>query len=521
MDSAAEDRNRAIVLAHEPSFRLGAVEVRPATRELVGPRGREVLEPRVMQVLVALARAGGGFLTRDDLTRSCWDGRVVGEDAITRVVSRLRRATEGVGRDGWTLETVTKVGYRLVPADHDPAAAVTAPSPRAAAPSRRLALAAAAGAGVAALGGGALWWRARTPAIPPKARELYVRGSEALRPGLPETNSQAQGFLREAVVEAPDWAEAWGALARAYTGALAYTPPQQQAGVFAQAEAAARRALELDPDDPQGLAALALLAPTYRNWAKAEALYNRALAGGAAPPGIEFVYARLLAEVGRMKDCVVRAQAAVAGDEFATWNHYMLGIGLWSAGRVEEADRAVGKALARWPRHYVFWFLQQNILAFSGRADRAVAMGEDRANWPINIPTPDVEIHLLTARALASGSRADTDAAAAAYLAAARRGVGYAENAVLSLPALGRLDDAFAVARALYFGEGFPMQEQRFASGRFDIAKRRRTHMLFMPPTRSLRADPRFPRLVADLGIADYWKTTGKGPDDPAWARPA
>ena len=99
-----------IHLAHERPFRLGEVEVWPATREVVGPRGRAVLEPRVMQVLVALARAEGEVVSRDDLTASCWEGRVVGEDAISRVISRLRRLSEGVGRDGWTLETVTKVG---------------------------------------------------------------------------------------------------------------------------------------------------------------------------------------------------------------------------------------------------------------------------------------------------------------------------------------------------------------------------------------------------------------------------
>src|SRR4051794_11189522 len=78
--STAQDQEAglAIQLARERPFRLGAVEVRPATREVVGPDGREVLEPRVMQVLVALARAGGETVTREDLTESCWEGRIVG-----------------------------------------------------------------------------------------------------------------------------------------------------------------------------------------------------------------------------------------------------------------------------------------------------------------------------------------------------------------------------------------------------------------------------------------------------------
>ncbi|WP_368855478.1 winged helix-turn-helix domain-containing protein, partial [Klebsiella pneumoniae] len=63
-----------IDLAHEAEFRLGALEVRPALRQLVRDDGvEEILEPRVMQVLVALAGASGAILSRDDLTRTCWE----------------------------------------------------------------------------------------------------------------------------------------------------------------------------------------------------------------------------------------------------------------------------------------------------------------------------------------------------------------------------------------------------------------------------------------------------------------
>ncbi|WP_297695100.1 hypothetical protein, partial [Phenylobacterium sp.] len=47
-----------------------------------------VLEPRVMQVLVALARERGEIVSRDDLIASCWAGRIVGEDAINRCTFR-------------------------------------------------------------------------------------------------------------------------------------------------------------------------------------------------------------------------------------------------------------------------------------------------------------------------------------------------------------------------------------------------------------------------------------------------
>lgn len=103
-----------INLVEEPAFRLGALDVRPSTRELVTAQERQTLEPRVMQVLVALAKADGQTVTRDQLVASCWDGRIVGDDALNRVISVLRRTEERFGRGAFVIETVPKAGYRLM-----------------------------------------------------------------------------------------------------------------------------------------------------------------------------------------------------------------------------------------------------------------------------------------------------------------------------------------------------------------------------------------------------------------------
>lgn len=99
-------------LTHEPDFVLGKVQVRPGRREIVGAAWRGIIDPRVMQVLVALARAQGEVVSRDDLIESCWDGVIVGEDAINRCINRLRRTAEASG-NAFSIETVPRVGYRL------------------------------------------------------------------------------------------------------------------------------------------------------------------------------------------------------------------------------------------------------------------------------------------------------------------------------------------------------------------------------------------------------------------------
>lgn len=101
-------------LAHEADFRLGPLTVMPSQRRVRGPRGTASLEPRVMQVLVALADPVGTTLSRDDLIQRCWDTRIVGDASINRVISLLRTALREAGGEAVTIETIPKVGYRLL-----------------------------------------------------------------------------------------------------------------------------------------------------------------------------------------------------------------------------------------------------------------------------------------------------------------------------------------------------------------------------------------------------------------------
>ena len=145
-------------LAAEATFHLGLLEVSPPTCVVTWPGGRKVLQPRVMQVLVMLAHACGAVVSRDALIAECWDGRVVGEDAITRVMVQLRRLAQLTDGLGYELETIPRVGYRLAPADA--AGPAAAGSGRDNPISRRAALAGGAMA-VALAGGGAVLLRDR------------------------------------------------------------------------------------------------------------------------------------------------------------------------------------------------------------------------------------------------------------------------------------------------------------------------------------------------------------------------
>lgn len=102
---------RLIDLALEPAFALAGLEVRPATLEVLAGERREQLEPRIMQVLVALAGRRGEVVSRDELVQRCWGGRVVGDDSINRCIFQLRKLAESLG--GFEIVTVPRVGFRL------------------------------------------------------------------------------------------------------------------------------------------------------------------------------------------------------------------------------------------------------------------------------------------------------------------------------------------------------------------------------------------------------------------------
>ncbi|HEX5121758.1 MAG TPA: winged helix-turn-helix domain-containing protein [Rhodanobacteraceae bacterium] len=121
-------------LAAEADFVLGDLAIHPSVREVVRGGERHQVEPRVMQVLVALARANGAVVSRDELISRCWDGRVVGEAAINRCIFKLRElAVAGEGGASFQIETIARVGYRLEAVDRAghplPPVAATAPAP--------------------------------------------------------------------------------------------------------------------------------------------------------------------------------------------------------------------------------------------------------------------------------------------------------------------------------------------------------------------------------------------------------
>ena len=115
MSASTHPENDArINLGECEDFELGGLRVCPAAREASRDGQRHELEPKVVQVLVALASARPKVVSRDRLIEQCWDGRIVGDDALNRCIVALRHLAKEFSPPPFAIETVPRVGYRLV-----------------------------------------------------------------------------------------------------------------------------------------------------------------------------------------------------------------------------------------------------------------------------------------------------------------------------------------------------------------------------------------------------------------------
>lgn len=111
----AKASDASINLAQEADFGILGLNLSPQTCRVVANNITTRVEPKVMEVLVLLARAQGQNITRDQLTAACWEGRIVTEDAITRTLSKARKIGTLTSPPAFRIETRAKIGVRLVP----------------------------------------------------------------------------------------------------------------------------------------------------------------------------------------------------------------------------------------------------------------------------------------------------------------------------------------------------------------------------------------------------------------------
>lgn len=471
--SLAED---PLDLTRLQDLSLGGVRIIPSARTVRGAAGKAVIEPRMMQVLVTLAREPGRLVTRESLLELCWRGAPVGDDSLNRAVAGLRRAFRETAGDEVRIDTVPGAGYILAVGEDN---------------------------------------AARNEADEQDVAAAIEAGWHSWKLGLPKVDQEALDQLRRACAARPQRADAHGMRALVLRNAAEYADLDLCPSLVRECEAAASQALALNPRESRARLALIGLPPLFGDWLPRRRKLLDVL--DQAPEDVIAMH-----DLGILEMATGRPSAAAALNDrlmelepLAAGFHYKRTYLLWSIGRLAEMDRVADRAMQLWPRHPAIWFARFWSLAFTERPRQALQQLGDSSARP-DLPAPVLATLHQTLRALADpGDEQAREAAVAANLEAAERGPAQSVAAIIQLAGLGAVNGAFKAA------EGYLLRRGSISVGLHKTETdpsitdqhRRVTQMLFLPVAAGLRADPRFIRLCDEMGMAAYWNEAGLRPD--------
>jgi DNA-binding winged helix-turn-helix (wHTH) protein/tetratricopeptide (TPR) repeat protein len=95
-------------------FQFGQWLVRPSTNCIEQDGETRQMEPRAMDVLLALCEANGSVLSADQLLTACWGTDAYGDNPVHKTIAQLRRLLGDAANAPVYIETIRKRGYRTL-----------------------------------------------------------------------------------------------------------------------------------------------------------------------------------------------------------------------------------------------------------------------------------------------------------------------------------------------------------------------------------------------------------------------
>jgi TolB-like protein/Tfp pilus assembly protein PilF len=185
------------------------------------------------------------------------------------------------------------------------------------------------------------------------AQDLFLQSRELINADDSEAGvRKVLALLDAALALDPDYAEAHATRANALIGlAIQYArSAEDQRTGYAQATAAARRAVALAPRLAKGYAALGSAAQYQLDMSDALVQYQRAMALAGDDAGTLQAYAQFLSDLGRSDESAALAARVVALDPLNSRSYARQSLVLFYARRYGEAAAAARRALAMAPK---------------------------------------------------------------------------------------------------------------------------------------------------------------------------
>jgi tetratricopeptide (TPR) repeat protein len=261
-----------------------------------------------------------------------------------------------------------------------------------------------------------------------------------------------------------------------------------------EAEAHIAKARALAPKDGRVFIALMTTAGRF-DWPRREALLDEGLALSPHDPQLTYWHAGLLRELGYTADAIQQAREALILQPASSGTMALNIFNLAGVGRYAEARQLQARAKRLMPTAgSTRRAIVHTAILYAPPAEAEAALAEYQTGAaPMEPGTAEIWRTFIAAR---TGRTSKAEAARAIVGSPVGETMIDVSTAISALAILGDDDDAFDL---------------------IEVARRKdlelHTSNLFDTATAALRAEPRFMRTAARLGLAGYWSKTGRWPD--------
>lgn len=322
------------------------------------------------------------------------------------------------------------------------------------------------------------------------AYDAYLAGRSLVNQGGRENTSRAIEQLEQAVALDPEFADAWELLATTYYNAAIVFISERAGDLFEKFETAASRAIAIAPEAVASLRAAGQLEVRRHNWSAAEQLLKRAI--GLAPSDYftNDRYSSFLKDVGRVREAIAYDQRAVKIEPLVVGPAQVLGM-------THELNGDLDAALQEFERG-------QGLIG-----DRAMLNGTTLAlamtMHDRGLMEEYLEKHIdddslpPDNRALTTTMRAHLDSPEQAKVDLHR----FYQDPAYNNPFIRNVMSVWSS----YFGDyelALKIHQELFQSRSFVV------YSIWRPIHKPMRLLPGFKDLVRELGLVDYWRTSGK-----------
>ena len=314
--------------------------------------------------------------------------------------------------------------------------------------------------------------------VNPEAYELLLKGRFYGAKGSLEGFNKAIEYYNQAIVIDNKYALAYALLADAYRNMAgnSYIDPKE---AMPKAEAAVRKALELDEGEAEAHSVRALLKVDAWDWVGAEQDFRRALELNPNLSRVHSAYASFLSRLTRHEQAIAESRRGRELDPLSPRSNTNLGNVLYFARQYAQAVEQMKKTLEMDKNAEVSRFLLGYTYDAMGRYNEAIAEYQES----LRIVGVDTSTQCYLGYALAkSGKRAEAEALLK-QLETTKDYVSPAELAVLYV-GLGDKERALSALERSYAAHDLQMQ-----------------YLVVDPHYDALRSEPRFQELVRKVGL--------------------